>query len=180
MIVIHDHCIVIAGKTFAVVGEKIVPAAGGKSSAVHVDHDWALMRRIDLRRPYIHTQAVLAGNQGRAAMQQELIFIGVRQVFAVHIKVRGVQVWTNTAILQRVANSRPPFRFDWRHEAPGASGGGTVGYTFEDVYTVPPKSTDFPCGCFCYGGRVGSDDRAAPANACSALCFLVTFRRGLG
>jgi hypothetical protein len=31
MIVIHDHCVVIAGKTFAVVGKKIVPAAGGKS-----------------------------------------------------------------------------------------------------------------------------------------------------
>src|SRR6266851_7800362 len=152
MIVIHYHCIVIAGKTFAVVGKKIVSAAGGKSSAVHVDHDWALMRRIDLRRPYIHTQAVLAGNQGRAAMQQELIFIGVRQVFPVHIKVRGVQVWTNTAILQRVANSRPRFRLDWRHEAPGASGGRTVGYTFEKVYAVPPESTDFPCGYFCAGG----------------------------
>src|SRR6266852_1003376 len=75
MIVIHDHCIVIAGKTFAVVGKKIMTAAGGKSSAVHVDHDWALMGGIDLRRPYIHTQAVFAGNGGgRAAMQHERIF----------------------------------------------------------------------------------------------------------
>src|ERR1700746_665378 len=122
MIVSHDHCIVIAGKTFAVVGKKIVPAASGKSSAVHVDHDWALMRRIDLWRPYIHTQAVLAGDRGgRATMQHERIFIGVGQVFPVSIKVRGVLVWTNTAILQRVANSRPGFGPDWRHEAPRAS-----------------------------------------------------------
>src|SRR6202035_1727568 len=41
MIVIHDHCIVIAGEALAVIGEKIMPAAGGKSSAVHVDHDRA-------------------------------------------------------------------------------------------------------------------------------------------
>src|ERR1700724_4248220 len=122
MIVIHGHRIGISGEALAVIGEKIMSAAGGKSSAVHVDHDWALMRRIDLRRPYIHTQAVLAWNQGRAAMQQELIFIGVRQVFPVSIKVRGVQVWTNTAILQGVANSRPRFGLDWRHEAP--CGGG--------------------------------------------------------
>ncbi len=122
MIVIHDHCIVIAGKTLAVVGKKIMPAARGKSSAVHVDHDGPFMRCIDLRRPYIHAQAVLPGNQGRAAMQQELIFIGVRQVFPVHIKVRGVQVWTNPAILQRVANSRPRFRLDRRHEPPCARG----------------------------------------------------------
>src|SRR6266550_8192773 len=122
MIMIHDYGIVIARKTFAVVGKKIVPAACGKSSAVHVDHDWTLMRRVDFRRPYIHTQAVLAGNRGgRAPMQHELIFIGVCQVFPVRIKVRGVQIWTNTAILQRVANSRPWFRLDWRHEAPGAS-----------------------------------------------------------
>src|ERR1700681_2741061 len=120
MIVIHDHRIVIAGEALAVIGEKIMSAAGGKSTAVHEDHDWALMRRIDLRRPYIQTQAVLAGNRGgRTAMQHELIFIGVRQVLPVSIKVRGVQVWTDTAILQRVANSRPRFRLDWRHEALG-------------------------------------------------------------
>src|SRR5579864_3113532 len=123
MIVIHDYCIMIAGEALAVIGQKIMSAAGSKSSAVHVDHDWTLMRRIDLRRPYIQTKAVLAGNQGRrAAMQHELIFIGGCQVFPVRIKVRGVQVWTNTAILQRVANSLPRFRFDWRHETPNAGG----------------------------------------------------------
>src|SRR6266849_88312 len=180
MIVIHDHGIVIAGKTFAVVSQKIVAAASGKSSAVHIDHDWALMRRIDLRCPYIQMQAVLAGNcGGRTAMQHELIFIGVRQIFSVRIKVRGVQVWTDTAILQRVANSRPRFRFDWWHESPSASGRGTVGYTFEDVHTVPPESADFSSGCFCDGGRVGSDDRAVSANAWCGFCFLVSFRRGL-
>jgi len=91
MIVSHYHCIVIAGETFAVIGKKIVPAAGGKSSAVHVDHDRTLTGVIDLLCPKIEAQAVLAGNRGgRSAMQHERIFIGVRQVFPVSIKVRGV------------------------------------------------------------------------------------------
>src|SRR5579864_2571717 len=107
-------------------------------------------------------------------MQQELIFIGARQVFSVRIKVRGVQVWTSTAILQRVANSRPRFGLDWRHEAPGASGGGAVGHTFENVNAVSLESPNFPCGGFCDRGRVGSDDRALSAGAGRVFCFLVS------
>jgi len=42
-----------AGETLAVIGKKIMPAAAGKSSAVHVDHDRALTRGIDLLCPKI-------------------------------------------------------------------------------------------------------------------------------
>src|SRR6267378_6207760 len=123
MIMSQYHYIMIAGQTLAVIGKKIMAAAAGKSSAVHVDHDRTLMGAIDLLCPKIEAQAVLAGDRGsRSAMQHERIFIGVRQVFPISIKVRGILVWTNTAILQRVANSRPRFRLDWRHETPGASG----------------------------------------------------------
>src|ERR1700733_13568768 len=94
-------------------------------------------------------------------MQQELIFIGVRQVFSVHIKVRGVQVWTNTTILECVANSRPRFWLDWRHKGVRASGGRAVGYALENIYAFAPESPNSPGSCFgdCLG--VGSDDPTA-------------------
>src|SRR6266702_4710511 len=180
MIVSHYHCTMIAGETLAVIGKKIMPASAGKSSAVHVDHDRALTRGIDLLCPKIEAQAVLAGNRGgRATMQHERIFIGVRQVFPVSIEVRGVLVWTNTAILQRVANSIPRFGLDWRHEAPGASRGGTIGYAFENVHTVPLEAPDFPSICFCDRCRVGSNDCAVPATACCGFCFRRGFRGGV-
>lgn len=49
----------VAGETLAVVGKKIIPAATGESSTVHVDHDRALMGGVDLRRPQIWAKAVL-------------------------------------------------------------------------------------------------------------------------
>src|SRR5258708_13028893 len=91
-------------------------AASGKSSAVHVDHDRAFMGGVDLRCPKIEAQTVLAGNRGeRTAMQQECIFVGVRQVFPVSINVRRVLARTDAAILQRIPNSRPRFWLSWSH-----------------------------------------------------------------
>jgi hypothetical protein len=37
----HYDSIVITGETFAIVGKQIVPAASGKPSAMHVDHNRA-------------------------------------------------------------------------------------------------------------------------------------------
>src|SRR5208282_6819859 len=91
MVVSYNDNIVIAGETLAVVREKIMPAAVRKTSAVHIDHDWAFMGGIDFRCPKIDTQTVLTGHRGkRTAMQNECIFIGVSQVFPVSIKVRRI------------------------------------------------------------------------------------------
>ncbi len=59
----HDH-IVIAGETFAIVGEKIMAAAAGVSSAMHVHHDRAFVGRVDLWRPYVQAQTVFARHRG--------------------------------------------------------------------------------------------------------------------
>src|SRR5258708_6357905 len=125
-------------------------AAVGKSSAVHVDHHWAFVGGIDLRRPKIDTQTVLAGHRGECtAMQQECIFVGVRQIFPVAIKVRRVLARTDTAILQRIANSRPRLWFGGRHEAVRAGGRCPVGYTLENVNAVPLESANLSCSGFC-------------------------------
>jgi hypothetical protein len=76
MIVSHYDCIMIAGEALAVVGEKIMPTAVGKSSAMHVDHHRTCMGAIDLLGPEIESQAILAGNRGGcAAMQHKRIFV---------------------------------------------------------------------------------------------------------
>ena len=63
MIMSHHDNIVITGETLAIIGEKIVPAAGGEGAAMHEDHDRALVGPINFRRPKVDTQAVLAGNR---------------------------------------------------------------------------------------------------------------------
>src|SRR5579863_3958878 len=60
MIVSHDNNIVIARETFALVGKKIVIAAAREPSPMHVDHNRTLVGTVNLRRPDIDTQAVLA------------------------------------------------------------------------------------------------------------------------
>ncbi len=71
----HDH-IVIAGETLAVVGEKIMAAAAGVSSPMHVHHDRAFMGSVDLRRPQIEAQTVLARHRGgRAAMKNKCVLV---------------------------------------------------------------------------------------------------------
>src|SRR5580658_5225539 len=60
MIVSYDQNIVIARETFAFVGEKIVVAAARESSSMHVDHNRALVRTVNLRCPDVDAQAVFA------------------------------------------------------------------------------------------------------------------------
>src|ERR1700757_3100553 len=43
VIVVYNHDIVIARKALSLIGKKVVPAASGKSSSVHVDHHPALI-----------------------------------------------------------------------------------------------------------------------------------------
>src|SRR5437016_4918724 len=180
MIVSHYDRTMIAGETLAVIGKKIMAAAAGKSSAVHVDHDRTLTGAIDLLCPKIEAQAVLAGDRGgRATMQHERVFVRVGEVFPVSIKVRRVLVRAHASILQRVANSLPGFGLDWRHEALRASCGGTIGHTFENVHPVPLEAADFPSGCFGDRCRVRGNDRAASVTACCEFSFRRVFRPGL-
>ncbi len=58
MIVIYGDNIVVASKALAFVREKIVRAAAGESSSVHVDHDGTLAGTINLWRPDIDAQTV--------------------------------------------------------------------------------------------------------------------------
>ena len=69
-------------------------------------------------------------------MKHKCVFVGVRQVFPVGIKVRRIMGWTNAAILQRVAN---PFQGSGRAggmKATLAGGRGTIGYSFKNVDAV--------------------------------------------
>src|SRR5258707_4496490 len=142
-------------------------AASDKCSAVHVDHDRAFIGGVDVRCAKIEAQTVLAGNRGeRTAMQHECIFVGVRQVFPVSIEVSRVLARTDTAILQRIANSRPRLWFGGRHEAVRAGGRCPVGYTLENVNTVPLESANLPCSGFCDSCSVGSNNHTAPAIPC--------------
>ena len=166
MIVSHHHNIMITGETLAVIREKIVAAAGSEPAAMHVDHDWALVGPTDLRRPKIQAQAVFAGHcRSRATVQHELIFVGVRQIFPVSIKVGRVLIRANAAILQRVANSSPRFRFNWWHEASLASCGSAIGKTFEGVDAIAPEAPDLSSGRFCNGRGIGGGNCAACATA---------------
>jgi hypothetical protein len=56
----HNN-IVISREAFAIVGKEIMPAATGKPTAVHVNHDRAFMAAVDLGCPKIQAQAVFAG-----------------------------------------------------------------------------------------------------------------------
>jgi hypothetical protein len=88
VIVIHDNDVVIPRQVFAVIGEQILTASVGESPSVHPDHDRALTGAVYFRSPEIDTQAVFARyHDGRAAMNQELIFVVASQVFAIHIEV---------------------------------------------------------------------------------------------
>src|ERR1035441_5146994 len=98
MIVIYDNDVVIARETVAFVGEKIVAAATGESSSVHVDHDRAFTRTVNLRCPNIDAQAVFTRHSDcRSAMKEKAVFVGVRQVLSIHIEVRGVVLWADAA-----------------------------------------------------------------------------------
>ena len=102
-------------------------------------------------------------------MKHKCVFIGVREVLSVGIKVRRVMSWTNAAILERVANPFPGLRPGGRHEAPLAGGRGTVRYAFKNVHAVPLKPTDLPCGRFCNRRSIGRSDRSSPAGYCCGL-----------
>jgi len=170
MIVSHHDYVMIAGETLTVIGKKVMAAAAGKSAAVHINHDWAFMRAIDLRCPKIEAQAILAWDRGsRATMQHELIFVGGRKVFPVGIEGRRVLVRANASILRRVANPTPRFGLDWRHEAPSTRRGGAIRYAFENVHTVPPEAADFAAGCFCDRHCVRRGDRATFPACCRVL-----------
>jgi hypothetical protein len=61
-VIMGDHNnIVISREAFAIVGKEIMPAATGKPTAVHVNHDRAFMAAVDLGCPKIQAQAVFAG-----------------------------------------------------------------------------------------------------------------------
>ena len=82
-----------------------MPGASGETASVHEDHDRAFMRTIDLWCPEIHSQAVFAWHRGGGtSMKQKGIFVGIREVFSVHIEVCGILLWTNSPICERVAN----------------------------------------------------------------------------
>src|SRR5229473_414556 len=164
MIVGHYNGVVVTSETLAVIRKKIMPAASGKSSAVHVDHHRAFMGGVDLGCPKIEAQAVLARNRGeRTAMQHECIFVGVRQVFPVSIEVSGVLARTDAAILQRIANSRPRFWLGGWHEAIRARGRCAIGYALENVNAVPLESSNLSRSSFCDSCSVGSNHHTASA-----------------
>src|SRR6266566_7321835 len=141
-----------------------MPAASGKSSAMHVDHDRAFMGGVDFRCPKIEAQAVLAGHcSRRTAMQHECVFVGVRQVFPVSVEVSGVLARTDTSKLQRIANSRPRFWLGGRHEAVRAGSRCPIGYALENVNAVPLESANLSRSSFCGSCSVRSNNHTASA-----------------
>src|SRR5580700_10284263 len=146
MIVSHDNDIVIAREIFAFVGKEIVITASRESSPMHVDHNWALVRAVNLRCPDVDAQAVFARHKdGRAAMEQECVLVVARQVMPIGIEVRGELLRADASVCKGVANSGPGFRFSRWHETPGPGGRRAVRHAFVRVYTVPLESADLPC-----------------------------------
>ena len=81
-VIMGDHNnIVISREAFAIVGKEIMPAATGKPTAMHVNHDWAFMAAVDLGCPKIQAQAVFAGYCGCCTtMEHKRLFIPVRKI----------------------------------------------------------------------------------------------------
>ena len=98
-------------------------------------------------------------------MEYECIFIRTREILSIGAEVSAILVRTDTTILQRVANSRPWFRLDWRH-------------AFEDVHAVPPEAAYFS-SCRLGDGLAGGNNPAVSTTGrCNrfgrsflALCF---------
>jgi hypothetical protein len=137
---------------------------------VHVDHDRALTGAVYLRRPEIDAQAVFARyTNGRAAMNQELIFVVASLVFAIPGEVSlagpptGLLLRTDAAIFQRVANPCPGLRFCRRHKSPVSGGRRAIGDTFEDINVVVLETTDLSRTRLHHCSGVRGNDLAPPA-----------------
>src|ERR1700746_3517808 len=144
VIVSNHNNVVISCEVFAIVGKKIVTAAIGKPTSMHVNHDRTFMGTIDLGCPKIQAEAILTRDCGSGTpLEYECIFICIREVLSISNEMSGILVRTDATILQRVANSAPRLRTRWRHEAPCARSGGTIGHAFEKIHTVAPKAADF-------------------------------------
>src|ERR1039457_5277361 len=110
---------------------------------MHVDHNRALTRTVDLRRPDVDAQAVFARHRdGGSTMEQKCIFVVARQVMPVRLEVRGILLWANASVRKRVANPGPRFRFGRWHKASGAGRRRTIRHPIECDYAVPREFTD--------------------------------------
>ena len=84
--------------------------ASGETASMHEDHDGATVRTVDLRCPHVNSQTVFTRHpDGRSAMEQKAVFVVTGQILPVGIEMRGILLWADTAICQRIANSRPRF-----------------------------------------------------------------------
>jgi hypothetical protein len=74
-------------------------------------------------------------------MKEEGVLVGIREVPSVHIGVCGILLWAYSTVSERIANPNPWRRLRRRHEATCARSGSAIGHAFENVDTVPFKST---------------------------------------
>src|ERR1700758_2642024 len=96
----NHHNIVISCQVFAVIRKEIMTAATRKPTSMHVNHDRTFMGAVDLGCPKIQAEAILTGDCGSGTtMKYECIFICIREILFVGVKVSGILVRTAATIL---------------------------------------------------------------------------------
>jgi len=147
-----------------------MPAATGKPTAMHLNHDWAFMAAVDLGCPEIEAQAVFAGYCGCCTtMEHKRLFIPVREVLSLVIETSGVLARANLTILQSTTNSGPGFRTGRWPEAPFTSGASAIGHAFKNVHAVPPEAAYFSSDRLGNGFVRGNDPAVSTTGRCKTL-----------
>ena len=129
MIVGDDHRIVISCKTFAFIGQQVMPASVREPSAVHVHHYGPLVGTVDLRCPQVQTKAIFTGNHhSRAAMQEERVFVGRSKVVMITLLEEKILHVTDGSVRQRISDACPRLWLAGWHETVASGSRGTVGH----------------------------------------------------